>query len=1141
MKRVIAWIVFGACLVSVAFGQIQSEGTPRAMSAGASYLPAAPTVGMPSQDNSAYLAEDAGLPKAEQNRFAAQIPVNMNLSNSGTWTMAPDGGRVWRLRIESPDAHSLALLFSEWYLPKGAELFVYNDNQDDVLGALTAFNNWVDGTNVIRHLKGDAITLELYEPAAVMNESVLTISTVCHAYRNYFGYAQRDALDNFGDSGACNNNILCPEASAWQDEKRGATMITSGGSRICSGSMIRANVATNWPAYYLTANHCGFSGSWVFVFNYESPQCSPNADGSTAQTVANATLRANWANSDFELLELSAHPPVAYNAYYNGWNRNDAASSSSVCIHHPRGDVKKWTIDNNSPTVTSYGGSSVPGDGTHWRIANWEDGTTEPGSSGSPLFDQNSRITGQLHGGTASCANNIDDYFGRLSVSWAGGGSSATRLSNWLDPNNTGATTVDGRYPITLANDNCPGNYVTLPFSGTGSTVSATASGSGCAYPETPDVWYFFYTSPCSSQVTVSLCNSSYDTFLEVRRGGNCPGDALVDCTDDDCGVGNLRSSATFSSLGQDIIYVRVLGWNGSVGDYQLDITETALDPVPANDNCSSPTFVTALPFTTTGSTCTAANDFSFCNMGLSNDVVYTVIVDECQSITASTCGGISNFDTRLTVRTDGNCPGTTELACSDDFCGVQSQVTWNATAGVPYYVVVGGFSTSSGRFTLNITGGGHIGAPANDNCSGSLPVNALPYSHAGNTACAFADYDFAGCGFEASHDVLYTLNVPSCQTVQVSLCSPNPSYDTRLQVMAGGSCPGNTLVACNDDNQCGGSFSFQSTVSFGALANTNYYILVRGFNSLSYGPYNLNVTSAGGYISTNDVCPGTAVNALPYTGFGNTVCSQDNYANGDCYFAENSPEDVYSLTLGSTQGVVISLCGSGYDTGLKVRRGGACPGDVMVVCDDDASCGGSSTLQSVVEFTAQAGVTYYVQVGGYENNTGPYSIRMEQKVLNPVDSLVIKEDGGFVRLNWEDNGAAYWTVYRSTDPATLFAPGNLMSFPPVNNWTDFSVLSTQYYYAVTYVPDYMVPALIAAGVGTRPAQEVMAAVYASLKLSADPVSDVEFYVGEIPACVELAPADKSETTTVLPAGIHLFGPGTSTEVSVPGKNYSAQ
>ncbi|MBK6764739.1 MAG: hypothetical protein IPG71_00075 [bacterium] len=406
-----------------------------------------------------------------------------------------------------------------------------------------------------------------------------------------------------------------------------------------------------------------------------------------------------------------------------------------------------------------------------------------------------------------------------------------------------------------------------------------------------------------------------------------------------------MQSQSVFTTVPNSYYYVRVFGYNGQVGAYTIDITETPLDLLPSNDNCTTALEISTLPYTDSGSTCTAASDYSYCAAGGSNDVVYLLNLDECQNVTVSTCGGQTNYDTHLAVRTDGACPGTTEIGCNDDFCGLRSSISFDATAGVTYYIILAGFLGDNGRYTLlagflgdngrytlDVTSNGHVGSPANDNCAGALAVNALPYNHSGNTTCSLADYSYAGCGFEDSRDVVYRLNLSACQTVQVSTCTANSSYDTRIQVMAGGACPGNTLVACNDD-ACG----FQSQLTFGALANTDYFILVRGFWSGAYGPYDLAITSVGGYVSPNDVCPGAAINAIPYVGYGNTACSNDDYANGDCYFAESSPEDVYTLTLGATEGVVVTLCGSGYDTGLKVRTGGACPGTSMVVCDDDA------------------------------------------------------------------------------------------------------------------------------------------------------------------------------------------------------------
>jgi len=79
-----------------------------------------------------------------------------------------------------------------------------------------------------------------------------------------------------------------------------------------------------------------------------------------------------------------------------------------------------------------------------WKIENWEMGVTESGSSGAALFDQNGRIVGQLAGGASQCDNAMADYFGRFDVSWDYGDSAETRLSDWLDPYNTGVMITDG-------------------------------------------------------------------------------------------------------------------------------------------------------------------------------------------------------------------------------------------------------------------------------------------------------------------------------------------------------------------------------------------------------------------------------------------------------------------------------------------------------------------------------------------------------------------------------------------------------------------------------------------------------------------------------------------------------------------------
>ena len=87
-----------------------------------------------------------------------------------------------------------------------------------------------------------------------------------------------------------------------------------------------------------------------------------------------------------------------------------------------------------------------------WEVETWERSTTtEGGSSGAGLWDQNHHLVGHLYGGSAACGNFLSDFFGKFSMSWTGNNSSNTtkKLSNWLDPNNSGVNQLDGYSPNT--------------------------------------------------------------------------------------------------------------------------------------------------------------------------------------------------------------------------------------------------------------------------------------------------------------------------------------------------------------------------------------------------------------------------------------------------------------------------------------------------------------------------------------------------------------------------------------------------------------------------------------------------------------------------------------------------------------------
>lgn len=395
------------CAVLSTEAQISFGGQPLGLAR--VQLPEALVAVMPQVDAAALMAEDEARIQAGIKgpyRFGFNHTTDLSLENSGIWTELANGDRIWRIAIECPAAYSINFEFHEYVVPAGAEVFAYNE-VGEVLGAFTAESNPGRTELGVTQLAGDRITIEYVEPAAVRGQGRLRIGQVTHAYRDIMGLTK-----GLGDSGSCNNNVICPVGDPWRAQIRSVAMITVGGSGLCTGQLIN-NCNNDGIPYFLTANHClGGSNTWVFRFNWNSPSCAQNQNGPTNQTVSGSQLLANSGGSDVALLRLNTTPPANYNVFYTGWDKSGTAPTASTAIHHPSGDVKKISFDNNAAVSGTMSGAQC------WRILNWEDGTTEGGSSGSGLWNQNGLLIGQLFGGQASCSNNVNDYYGKFSVSY---------------------------------------------------------------------------------------------------------------------------------------------------------------------------------------------------------------------------------------------------------------------------------------------------------------------------------------------------------------------------------------------------------------------------------------------------------------------------------------------------------------------------------------------------------------------------------------------------------------------------------------------------------------------------------------------------------------------------------------------------
>jgi len=464
-------------------------------------------------------------------RIATNVPVNVDIQTSGTWEKIASGGKVWRIQLNCDDALALNVQFDAFYLPNGSNLYIYNEEKSQILGAFNSSNNSEDGLFSTELIGGDAIIIEYYEPELTTELVELSISDIAYAYRNV-SYVLENSED-FGDSEWCQVNVNCsPEGDNWQDEKRGvARILYKQGSSWswCTGSLVN-NTLENGTPYFLTADHCGGSASasdrnqWIFYFNYESSGCSNPGSSPSYNSKTGATLRARGdidGGSDFQLVQINSAIPSYYNVYYNGWDRSGSSSSSGVDIHHPSGDIKK--ISTYTSTLTSatwLWGGYIGATNAHWRayMSSTPNGhaVSEGGSSGSPIFNNSGRVLGTLTGGNTSCSNTSgQEYYGKFSYHWqSNGGSSAYQLEPWLDPNSSGVTYLDG-YDPNATNPPIANFVADLTTPAIGQTVNFTDLSS-----DSPTSWSWSFT-PSTVTYVGGTNSSSENPQVQFNAVGN--------------------------------------------------------------------------------------------------------------------------------------------------------------------------------------------------------------------------------------------------------------------------------------------------------------------------------------------------------------------------------------------------------------------------------------------------------------------------------------------------------------------------------------------------------------------------------------------------------------------------------------------
>lgn len=486
-------LLISAILAATAYGahaQIGKGGLPLSFQTDVNFSNI-PVARYANPDWDAYLQQDK-----EDTRFtkpflaALYTTADFGFPQSGQMVTLDNGQRVWRGQISITGAPAIGLMYDRFNLPKGVRLYLSNENRKQVLGAFDAENNDASGMFATDAVQGSTITVELnIDPNVDINAIELHAdkAAVFHrAIEHLHIYAGDQTLDQVDDqlnglSSTCMVNAICPQGAAYANNRKSTVQILIPGGQgysLCSGTLVNntGNAVGNCKAYLLTATHCEGTGSVSSTtfnqaltrFNFEYKNCAGTGVEPTSNTMVglnfvaradyNSSVSTNSIKGDFMLLQLKQAIPGSYDAVLSGWN-NSASITTSVSepkkfigFHHPDGDNKKLSYTHQIQS------SNLGAANTHWQMM-LENSYGSTGSSGSGLFNGEGYLIGQLSIGgdynvPASCVNNaagqatnIGDYvaYSKFAYVWdysVDGTANNRKLKPWLDPGNTGATTV---------------------------------------------------------------------------------------------------------------------------------------------------------------------------------------------------------------------------------------------------------------------------------------------------------------------------------------------------------------------------------------------------------------------------------------------------------------------------------------------------------------------------------------------------------------------------------------------------------------------------------------------------------------------------------------------------------------------------
>jgi V8-like Glu-specific endopeptidase len=356
--------------------------------------------------------------RAEAVRIGLTKPAGVNVAfrDLKSLNRTSDGGFVWTFEAESPGATALRVHLTNFNLPGNAVLYIYGIN-GEAFGPYSNRGPTDDGDFWTHTITGPIAYLQLRHFGPVsesdlrsINFSIADIGHIGPKFLLAFFQdldttpeVKEQALAHCSYNEPCVEDASCYSGTAVNNAKKAvAYMEWISGAWIysCTGGLIADTDGSSQIPYFLTANHCISKGkdakALELFWQYATSNCGGNCgDPGTFPRTLGADILDSSRNGDHTLMQLWQNPPSG--SVFMGWTNAPVATADGTQlfrISHPSGAPQAYSRHIVDSQYIECGGLAIG----EFIYSYDVDGATEGGSSGSPVYNMNGQIVGQLYG-----------------------------------------------------------------------------------------------------------------------------------------------------------------------------------------------------------------------------------------------------------------------------------------------------------------------------------------------------------------------------------------------------------------------------------------------------------------------------------------------------------------------------------------------------------------------------------------------------------------------------------------------------------------------------------------------------------------------------------------------------------------------